>query len=265
MDLLSPESLAAYRRDGFTTHPTFFDADEVALMRAELDRLMAEGLLRNVATDGDGATISRTVANLQICPLSPKSPVFRTLPFAAKVRAQVQAILGPTIALRLDQIFLKPAHHGVGTNWHQDNAYFRDGADAKAVHGLGMWIALHDATVANGCMHVIPGAFAQTAEHRRDGGSNHHITLVEVDESKAVPIELPAGGVLFFNWGVPHCPKANTTDRPRAGLALHFQDLHLGPPSPGHPLRAIVLGPQACRDHDGAWEDLVAGVGATRP
>ena len=31
-----------------------------------------------------------------------------------------------------------------------------------------------------------------------------------------------AGGALFFNYGIAHCTKGNTTERDRAGLALHF-------------------------------------------
>ncbi len=74
---------------------------------------------------------------------------------------------------------------------------------------------------ANGTMHVIPRGDEELLSHERDGASNHHIKCV-VDESKAVPIELPAGGALFFNYAVPHCTKGNNTDHERAGLALHF-------------------------------------------
>lgn len=265
MNHLTDSQLADYHRDGFTACPGFFSADEVALMRGELDRLVEAGMLRNVHTENDGATHSQKAFNLQICPLSPRSPVFRTLPFADRVVAQIGAILGSDFYLRLDQIFLKPARHGVGTNWHQDNAYFRDGADHLASRGIGMWIALHDATVANGCMHVLPQAFARTRDHHRDPGSDHHITLLTtpVEETHAVPVELPAGGALFFNWGVPHCTKANTTDRPRAGLALHFQDLALRPA--GHEQQPVLAGPGADggtrifgEDLRGGWERLVA-------
>jgi phytanoyl-CoA hydroxylase len=46
----------------------FWDAREVAAMQAELERLKHDGLLRNLATDGDGKTHSNTIANLQLCP-----------------------------------------------------------------------------------------------------------------------------------------------------------------------------------------------------
>ncbi len=119
----------------------------------------------------------------------------------------------------LDQIFLKPGGHGAGTKWHQDNAYWHQ-PDPTA--GVGMWIAVHAATRANGTMHIIPGSHTSAAAHERDPGSNHHIDAHHVDETQALPIELPAGGVLFFNFGILHCTRGNQTDQDRAGLALHF-------------------------------------------
>jgi len=212
------EQMTQYRTDGYTTAPDFFNETEVAAMRAELQRFKDEGLLRNVATDGDGQKVSSNNFNLQVCPLAPKSALFRSLGFADKVVEAIRQLIGDPIVWQLDQIFLKPGLHGTGTSWHQDNAYFR-------IHdrrqGVGMWTAVHAANVANGTMHVIPRGDAELLVHERDGGSNHHVKCV-VDESQAVPIELPAGGVLFFNYAVPHCTKGNTTEHERAGLALHF-------------------------------------------
>jgi phytanoyl-CoA hydroxylase len=215
---LTPAQLAQYRADGYTTVPDFFNPKEVAAMQAELQRLKDDGLLHNIARSGDGVTETNVVANLQICPVAPKSELFRALGFADKVVGSVRQLIGDPIVWQLDQIFLKPGGHGMGTAWHQDNAYF--GIEDRR-QGVGMWTAIHAATVANGTMHVIPRGDEELLAHERDGMSNHHIKCV-VDESRAVPVELPAGGVLFFNYAVPHCTKGNTTDRERAGLALHF-------------------------------------------
>jgi ectoine hydroxylase-related dioxygenase (phytanoyl-CoA dioxygenase family) len=215
---LTPEQLNQYRTDGYTTAPQFFNPKEVAAMQTELERLKTSGLLHNVARTGDGQTESSTAMNLQICPLAPKSDLFRSLGFADKVVDTIRQLIGDPIVWQLDQIFLKPGRHGKGTSWHQDNAYFRI-KDRR--QGVGMWTAVHAATVANGTMNVIPGGDAELLEHQRDSGSDHHVKCV-VDESLAVPIELPAGGVLFFNYAVPHCTTGNTTDHERAGLALHF-------------------------------------------
>jgi hypothetical protein len=94
-------------------------------MQAELERLKNEGALNNVATEGDGKTTAKSKANLQLCPLYPHSDFFRAMAFAPKVAAAVSQLIGDPVLLHLDQVFLKPAQHGAGTNWHQDNAYFR--------------------------------------------------------------------------------------------------------------------------------------------
>jgi ectoine hydroxylase-related dioxygenase (phytanoyl-CoA dioxygenase family) len=143
--------------------------------------------------------------------------------------------------------------------------------------GMGMWIALHDATAANGTMHMIPGVQNEVLEHTRDPFSDHHSRCYPPEE-KAVAIEIPAGGALFFSYGVPHCTKENSTDRERAGLALHFLRKDHTPENIDrvgkHP-RPLINGPDASggeREYgvrvSGTWEQEVdrvlgreAGVG----
>lgn len=230
---LSQDEIAHWRTHGWVAVPDFLAADEVALLRAELASLVAAGKLRNVATDGDGRTHSKTAFNLQICPVGPHSRAIRALAYAARMRAAVTALIGDEAIQHLDQIFLKPARHGAGTGWHTDNAYFQS---QTVEAGTGVWIALHDATRANGTMRILPGSHRRELAHVRDGGSDHHITCAAVvDETQALTIELPAGGALFFNYGVAHATGANTTGSDRAGLALHFvreSQLNLGSPLP---------------------------------
>jgi ectoine hydroxylase-related dioxygenase (phytanoyl-CoA dioxygenase family) len=256
---LSADQLKQFNDQGFVVLPHFFTEREVAAMRAELDRFKREGMLRNVATDGDGKTHSNTVQNLQICPISPKSEFYRALPFCPKVVAVVRQLIGDPVQHHLDQIFLKPGRHGMGTNWHQDNAYFGLTDPTK---GVGMWVALHDATIANGTMTVIPGIYREKLTHQRDGNSDHHIRCYP-NEDKAVPIEIKAGGALFFNYGVPHCTRGNTTEHERAGLALHFLRTDFRNPKHTYTL-PVLSGPEATGGVkewgvkvEGTWEQQV--------
>ncbi|MDX1932575.1 MAG: phytanoyl-CoA dioxygenase family protein [Capsulimonadales bacterium] len=239
----SPEQKEHFRTRGWVAVPDFWSPEEIAAMRKELDRLKSVGLLRNVATDGDGKTHSQTKANLQLCPMAPHSTFFRAMPFAPKAIEAVRELIGDPVLLHLDQVFLKPGKHGAGTNWHQDNAYFRIPDPLK---GTALWTAVHDATVANGTMRVISGVFDREFDHERDPDSDHHIRCYP-DESTAVTVELPAGGALFFCYGTPHATGANTTDAERAGVALHFinadQD---GIARGGFPVgkRPILTGPE---------------------
>lgn len=217
---LSENQVRQFREQGFVALPQFFDARETRAIQSEVQRLQRIGKLRNVATDGDGRTPATAQRNLQLCPMYRHSTLFRALPFDGKVIEAVSGLVGEPILLHLDQVFLKPGGDGVGTNWHQDNAYFKI---RDPMRGTAMWIAAHDATIANGTLHVIPSAWREPLEHGRDPMSDHHIRCWPGEaESRAVPVELPAGGVVFFCYGTPHCTKANRTDRERAGVAFHF-------------------------------------------
>jgi phytanoyl-CoA hydroxylase len=262
--VFSTEQLDQYRRDGYVAIHGFFNADEIRLLQSEITRFLQEGVLRNVATDGDGSTTSTSKRNLQLCPSSPHSEPYRALPFCEKVSQAVSELIGDPTILRLDQVFLKPAGDGAGTNWHQDNVYFQMADPTK---GVGMWIAVHDAVVANGTMHVIPRMFAEPLEHVRDGDSNHHVRCYPPEELSD-PCEMKAGGALFFNFGVPHCTKGNTTASDRAGLAYHFvrKDHANWVEMARHPeVHPIITGPDADggkseygKDLRGRWDELVA-------
>lgn len=261
---LSPEQVRHFMAHGYVAVPDFWQPCEVAAMQAELERLKRDGLLRNVATDGDGKTHSSTIANLQLCPMYNKSDFFRAMPFAPKVIASVSQLIGDPFLLHLDQVFLKPGRHGAGTNWHQDNAYFKIKDPMK---GTALWTAVHQATVANGTMNVIPDGAQVVYEHSRDPYSDHHIRCYP-PEDKAVAIELPAGGALFFAYGVPHCTRANNTDHERAGMAMHFLHADYAQSAlidPARDTRPYLTGPQASggrREYGvtvaGTWDQQVA-------
>ncbi len=240
--MLSASQRQQFQTLGYTTAPAFFDAREVAAMQAELERLQRSGKLHNVATDGDGVTASTKAMNLQICPMTPHSRLIRSLKYADKVVSSVASLIGDPVVFKLDQLFFKPPHHGAGTSWHQDNAYWHQPDPSR---GVGMWTAVHAATIANGTMHIVPGSHRQLEDHVRDPGSNHHIYAPKVRDEDALAIELPAGGVLFFNYGILHCTKANRTSGGRAGLALHFMNADHATPGFFGENVARITGPEA--------------------
>ncbi len=169
---LSREQIQQFKTQGYVVVPNFFSAREVAALQADVERLKKNGMLRNVACDGDSKTHSTQKVNLQICPMYPASTLIRALPFEPKVVEAATDLIGDKVVLHLDQCFLKPAKNGAGTNWHQDNAYFKI---PDPMRGTAMWIAVHDATIANGTLNVIPNRVHEKLEHSRDPQSDHHI------------------------------------------------------------------------------------------
>lgn len=218
--MLTNQQIKQWKEEGYVIIPDFFSNHEVEIMRNELERFRNEGIGRNPVTDGDGETTSQKNINYQVIPLNTISEAYRSLPYLPKVQEALAGLLGPNVIRILDQIFLKPAGNGAGTNWHTDNAYFKV---KKSTEGTGMWIALHDANKENGTMRIIPKSHKDNYEHERDLGSDHHVTCAaDVNEEDAVYVEVPAGGVIFFNFGIAHATGANKTDKDRAGCAYHF-------------------------------------------
>ena len=260
--MLSKDQIKFYHENGYVICPDFWSKPEISLLQEALENLVAEGKLRNVATDDDGETHSNAKKNLQICPASPHAEAIAMMPFAKRIRETVHELLGQDFLLQLDQIFLKPGGDGAGTNWHQDNSYFKI-PDPTA--GVGMWTALHDAHIENGTMHVVPKSHDHMREHYRDLGSDHHIRCDVADDEEQVAAIMPAGGAIFFNYGIVHCTLANKTDKPRAGLALHFLSSQYEEmlSNVGKACRPYLSGPKYSKgqneygkDCEKAWEDL---------
>lgn len=156
-----------------------------------------------------------------------------------RLLALLRAVLGEGCRLYSSMALCKPAGIGAEKPWHQDLAYF----SVNRFDGVcGIWIALDEATVDNGCMHVIPGA------HR--GGPRHHvwtkvdceITTEQVDDTQALPIPLPPGGLMIFDGLLPHETPANRSSLRRRALQFHYQSAATAI-APREEHRARFLGP----------------------
>jgi len=224
MGEITDAHVAEFKANGFTKIDNFWSKEELGIIEDALETVFYKGKMKNVATENDGETHTIEDRNLQLCPLMPEHPVFECLPFVTKVGKAISKLIveneNENANCYLSQTFWKPPRNGLGTGWHQDNAYFKLSDGRK---GTAMWTAVHDANAANGTLHLIPKKDSEVLPHVRDLSSDHHITCKDViNEGNAVPMEVSAGGVVFFNCNVPHSTKVNTTDKPRAAVAYHF-------------------------------------------
>ena len=126
-----------------------------------------------------------------------------------------------TMATFRAMIMNKPAELGTFLPWHQDGGTVWQ-LDRDPL--MTFWVALDDATIANGCMEVIPGS------HNLGLLSTFGSVVQEDDVDRhcakelRVPLEVPAGhGVLLHNW-ILHRSGINTTPMPRRAFTACFLD-----------------------------------------
>jgi phytanoyl-CoA hydroxylase len=136
----------------------------------------------------------------------------------AMLRA-IKALLGNRAPhMFQDMALIKPPRLGREKPWHQDKAYFDYPLDTPVV---GVWIALDEATIENGCMQLLP-------RRHREGPIVHfnrrdwQICDDQVLGTASVAAPLPPGGLLFFDGLLPHGTPHNASPRRRRALQFHY-------------------------------------------
>lgn len=102
--------------------------------------------------------------------------------------------------------------------WHQDAAVMREEADPHEV--LTVWIPLSEATLENGCMHVIPGVVGQGILHTKSAVMEPQ----ELPATPAVPLPMNKGDVLLMHKETPHNSTPNVSDTIRWSMDLRYQE-----------------------------------------
>jgi hypothetical protein len=188
------------------------------LMQLDSDSGMYEDA--GVQTKGfKGSTLNyRKIEELEFDPLFLayiQRPIFR------EICARVYGPQTPIMALRA-MFMNKPAHKGTFLPWHQDGGWSYLERDPEVT----LWTALDPATIANGCVQVIPGS-------HRAGLINpsHHSGYITAEQTKqwATPdrivfLEVEPGEVVLLHNYLLHASDVNKTDMPRRAFSVCYMD-----------------------------------------
>lgn len=121
-------------------------------------------------------------------------------------------------------LFVKPPQFQ-GQAWHQDEIYI----PTRDRSLCGAWIAMDDATIENGCLWVIPGSHRTgylypQRKHNQDEEFDFSQESYGFDDSVEVPVEVPAGSVVFFNGYLLHRSRKNRSTGYRRVLVNHYMN-----------------------------------------
>lgn len=150
---LTPEQLEHLQVHGFLILPSLFSGEEMDVLNAGIDALLAEMRPENTLEAG-----GKEVRNLHS--VHKRSHIFDLLARHPRLLEPARQILGEDTPLYLQQckINLKAPFVGAGYEWHTDFAthHNRDGVPLPLA--LNLHVFLDDVTEFNGPMYFAPGS-----------------------------------------------------------------------------------------------------------
>jgi phytanoyl-CoA hydroxylase len=153
-------------------------------------------------------------------------PVFNQFSRQEKFQMLVKA-LGMVEPLLLQSMYIfKQPHIGGEVLCHQDSPFLW----TEPQSCIGLWFALEDATVMNGCLWGIKGMHTDAAPRTRLVRTGEYTTELKVlndkpwPEDHREPIEVKAGSLVVLHGQFPHLSGPNHSNKSRHAYALHLID-----------------------------------------
>ncbi|KAK2635399.1 hypothetical protein Ddye_030191 [Dipteronia dyeriana] len=150
-------------------------------------------------------------------------PVFKKFSCSEKLSNMLHSLgyKRPTIIQSM-YIFKQP---GIGGEVvpHQDNSFLY----TEPTTCTGLWLALEDATITNGCLWAIPGSQKNGLVRRFLRGENgvyFDRPSPTYDQKDFVPIEVKAGSLVVIHGDLIHQSFENQSSKSRHAYSLHVVD-----------------------------------------
>ncbi|WP_054028764.1 phytanoyl-CoA dioxygenase family protein [Bacillus sp. FJAT-28004] len=217
------DTIRQYREQGFFAVEQILTAEDVAKCIDSVIEIIndhnTEAKIQFVKPQSELRTPEeRELAVRKLYNFTEVNATLHAIAYHPVILSIVERLLGGEAKLVQNQALLKPPFGGAEKPWHQDMAYHALTLDQPVV---GVWIALDEAGLDNGCMHVIPRS-------HMDGGIPHYAIRdwqicdanVPVDKDTAIPLQ--PGGALFFHGLIFHGTPNNLSSKRRRALQFHY-------------------------------------------
>ncbi|KAI4379103.1 hypothetical protein MLD38_005440 [Melastoma candidum] len=150
-------------------------------------------------------------------------PVFKSFSSSDKVSGLLLSLgYKRPIIIQSMYIFKQP---GIGGEVvpHQDNSFLH----TEPPTCTGLWLALEDATVSNGCLWAIPGSQKDGLVRkfiRNEEGVTFDRPSPAYERKDFVPIEVKAGSLVLIHGDLIHQSFENTSSKSRHAYSIHVVD-----------------------------------------
>jgi ectoine hydroxylase-related dioxygenase (phytanoyl-CoA dioxygenase family) len=229
--LLREKDVRFYVDEGYLVVPDVFSAEDVRLLNDDV----AEFARGTYPISNRSQIISDKPEQDQLAQILAVhfphwvSPVMRRTVDDERMADVVQRIAGAHLPhwdgsakCMQSMLFVKPPGYQ-GQAWHQDERYIPT-RDRSLV---GVWIALDDATIENGCLRVLPGSHRAgvlypTRDHGKPDEFDFSDEAYGFDGTGEVSVEVRAGSLVCFNGYLLHRSLCNRSHNFRRALVNHY-------------------------------------------
>ena len=229
MKKLTPEAVASYKEHGFYAPIPVLSPDETAKARQALEA--------HEQAHGKLAGQLRHKSHLLFTWLD---EVIRH----PGILDAVEDVLGPNLLVWGSSFFIKDARDPGFVSWHQDSTYW--GLDPADI--VTAWVALSESTAENGAMRVMPDTHKMDQVPHRDTFAEGNLLsrgqeiAVEVDDSKAVMLELQPGEMSLHHVRLIHGSDPNPSGKRRIGFAIRYLPTYVRQVVGSHDSATLVRG-----------------------
>jgi len=254
---LSAEQISEYERDGFLVLENFVSAESCDRLRARAAELVREFdpsvvsifstheqtrtsddyflesgdkirfLFEEDAFNPDGTLKQSKEQSINKIghAIHDLDPVFDSFSRTPEIR-KIVSDLGIESPLLLQSMYIfKQPRIGGEVICHQDATFLY----TEPLKIVGLWFALEDATIENGCLWAIPGGHKLGLKSRfmraEDGGTRFEVLDSSPwPEEKLIPLEVRKGTLIVLHPLLPHLSRENRSAKSRHAYTLHIID-----------------------------------------
>lgn len=160
-------------------------------------------------------------------------PSFKHISFSDKIKSILHDLKFVKPAICQSMYIFKQPSIGAKVVPHQDGTFLYN--EPLAI--MGVWIALEDATIENGCLWFIPGSHTKPITHRFIRNPNQEEfnegkmliftgSANQYDDKDFIPVEIKAGDAILIHGQVVHQSEQNTSPISRQIYTFHVIEMH---------------------------------------
>ena len=231
--VVSEEQVRFFVDNGYLIVPGLIKPDELEELKQDTAHIARGGYPNNALKPMPADLSDEQVLQGILCIHQPHhiSPIMKKYaqhPLLCGVLSQITAAHLPywdgSVKCMQSMLFVKPPQFQ-GQAWHQDEIYIPT-RDRSLV---GAWIAIDDATKANGCLWVVPGSHRHgylypQRPHDNPDEFDFAPESFGFDESEQIAVEVKAGSIVYFNGYLLHHSYKNRSAIYRRVLVNHYMN-----------------------------------------